>query len=130
MVWLFSQNSLKRREGINPALIEISDLALVISPIDFGIPAQGGLRTAEEQHELFLSGVSKCDGYEKISCHQSGDALDFYAYVNHHASWRHSYLTQVAAAWMEAAMILNHRIRWGGHFKPHGWDKPHIELIT
>lgn len=129
MVWVFSKSSLKRREGVNEALIAISDRALRISPVDFGIPEHGGLRTAEEQYLLCLNEKSKCDGFDTLSLHQSGEALDFYAYVAGRASWQHHHLTQVAAALMEAAMELNYRIKWGGHFKPNGWDKPHIELM-
>lgn len=127
-MFYLSDRSKERRAGVDPRLIEICDLALTISLIDFGIPAYGGKREALEQHKLYLEGKSKCDGYELISNHQLGKALDFYAYVDGAASWDHYHLTQVAAAFLQAASILGYRIKWGGHFKPDGWDKPHIEL--
>ena len=38
------------------------------------------LRSAEEQNRLFKAGKSKCDGYQKISAHQRGKAMDIYFY--------------------------------------------------
>jgi hypothetical protein len=35
-------------------------------------------RSPEEQNRLFKEGKSKCDGYEKVSRHQSGKAADIY----------------------------------------------------
>lgn len=36
------------------------------------------LRSAQEQNRLFKEGKSKCDGYNIISAHQKGKALDVY----------------------------------------------------
>ena len=54
-------NSLKNREGIDERLIEITDLAISLSNVDFGIPSTGGLRTLDDQVKLFTEGKSKCD---------------------------------------------------------------------
>lgn len=126
-MWTLSTRSKQRREGVDLRLIEICDLALQISPIDFGIPEHGGLRTTEEQYQLYLGGKSKCDGHTNLSEHQSGKALDFYAYVDGKASWDEYHLTQVAAAYLQAASELGYFLQWGGHFKG-GWDKPHVQL--
>ena len=123
-----SENSKKNREGIDQRLIEIDDLAITLTVIDYGHHSNSGLRTAEVQHDLFLQNLSKCDGYEIKSKHQSGKALDFYAYVDGKVSWDPGHLAQVACAYFRAAMILGYKIKWGGLFKPNGWDKPHIEL--
>lgn len=123
-----SKRSKQRREGIDPRLIEISDLAIQISVVDFGHPADAGKREAERQHELYLQGSSKCDGYKNLSRHQSGKALDFYAYVNGKASWQTEHLALVAAAFLQAASILGYKLQWGGlwtSFK----DYPHVELL-
>jgi len=122
-----SKNSLERREGINPKLIQISDLALAISRIDFGIPGSGGIRTAEEQNILFKDGKSKADGFTNESYHQTGDALDFYAYVDGRASWIPEHLAMVATAHLQAASILGFSLEWGGNFKSFS-DMPHIQL--
>jgi len=128
MTFALSSSSKERREGVDSKLIAISDLAITISTIDFGIPADGGIRTAERQMELFAAGKSKADGYNNLSYHQSGRALDFYAYVDGAASWKKEHLAIVAAAMLQAAGILGHKIRWGGLFKSFQ-DMPHIQLI-
>ena len=99
----FSQTSKQRRAGVDPRLIAISDRALEISVVDFAIPKHGGKRTEEEQYQLFLDGKSRADGTNDLSYHQSGKALDFYAFVNGKASWNPGHLAMVAAAFLQAA---------------------------
>ena len=41
---------------------QIAQYAIKISRVDFGIPADGGIRSPERQKELFDKGLSKCDG--------------------------------------------------------------------
>lgn len=108
-------------------LIEIARRAITISKIDFGIPSTGGFRTAEQQNKLFKDGKSKADGYIKLSNHQIGAALDFYAYVDGKASWAPEHLAQIAAAFLQAAIDLRYTIHWGGLFRSFT-DMPHIEL--
>lgn len=127
-MWVLSKRSLKNREGIDSRLIEISDKALEISPIDFGHPKYAGMRTAEEQMSLFICDKSKCDGTHKKSYHQTGKALDFYAYVDGKASWSVYDLTKVAAAFLQAASELGYKLQWGGHFKGF-FDGPHVQLV-
>lgn len=135
----FSENSLKNRSGVDSRLIEIDDLAITLTLIDYGHHKHSGLRTAKIQNQLFNEGLSKCDGYDLQSKHQSGKALDFYAYVNGQVSWKSEHLMAVSVAYFQAASILEYKIRWGGLWKrnppiyrngvPYGWDMPHIELI-
>lgn len=138
MRFSLSKNSKNNRKGINSKLIKISDLAIQITVIDFGHGPHSGLRVADEQNQLFLDGSSKADGYENLSEHQSGDALDFYAYVDGKASWESHHLAMVAAAHLQAASMLGISINWGGFWQrkipkykngiPYGWDMAHIEL--
>jgi len=124
----FSQRSLDRMNGVNDKLIQLAHRALAISKVDFGIPAYGGKRTTEEQLQLFQAGKSKCDGTDKLSYHQSGNALDFYAYVDGAPTWERGYMAQVAAAFLQAAIELNLQIEWGGLW---AWeDSPHIQLLN
>lgn len=133
VMFYFSSNSLSHMQGVDPRLIEITTKALKISKIDFGIPADGGVRTAERQNELYLADASNADGYLKLSKHQPskkdnlGKALDFYAYVDGHASWDEYYLTHIAAAHLQAASFLGHSLEWGG-FWTNPIDMPHIQL--
>jgi len=117
-------------------LIQISDRALEISVVDFGIPKHGGIRTAEEQYGLFLDGKSRADGTNDLSYHQGGKALDFYAFVDGAASWHPGHLAMVASAFLQASAELGYRLTWGGLWKPvkttsgvpHGWDAGHVQL--
>jgi peptidoglycan L-alanyl-D-glutamate endopeptidase CwlK len=127
MTFKFGEKSKARMRGINDQLIEVAELALLISPIDFGIPKHGGLRTAEEQQALFDGGTSQLDGSIKKSYHQSGMALDVFAYVDGKASWNEDHLTIIAAAMLEAANRLSVSLRWGGHWKNFK-DMPHFEV--
>ena len=123
-----SAASKRNRVGVDHRLIEIGDLAIKITRVDFGYPDTGGLRNATQQLFLYKSGKSGADGYKVISAHQRGKALDFFAYVDGKANYSHAALTAVASAHYESAMRLGYRIKWGGFFKSM-IDMPHIELI-
>ncbi len=123
----FSKNSLLNREGVDQRLIDISNLAIQITNVDFGIPKLGGLRTVDNQAALFASNKSKADGVVNKSYHQSGKALDVYAYVDGKASWSKQDLAIVACAMLQAAGELGYKLKWGGLWK--SWqDFPHFEL--
>lgn len=138
-MFYLSNTSKKNREGVDPRMIEISDLAIDLTLVDFGHGRYAGLRTAATQNMLFISGKSECDGVDRVSNHQAapdgyGKALDFYAYVDGKISYDPLHLAMVAAAHLEAASRLGHRIRWGGLWSKKkndgtGWDMPHLELL-
>jgi hypothetical protein len=128
MAFKFSQRSLDRMVGVDQRLVDVAARALEISPIDFGIPQDGGIRTDDRQFELYSMGKSKADGYTKKSRHQSGDALDVYAYVDGKASWKKEHLAIIAAAMLQAAIESGVKVKWGGHFKSF-YDAPHFELF-
>ena len=130
-MYKFSKRSIQELELINPKLAALMDQAIERSPIDFGIPNNGGKRTAEKQNELYNKGVSKCDGILKKSYHQSGNAVDVYAYVNGKASWDVEHLCIIAGVVLSIASEMGLNIRWGGTFgsnKFKGWDMPHFEI--
>lgn len=129
-----SKNSKKNREGIDSRLIEISDLAITITLIDFGHGPYSGRRTTAEQKFLFSNGKSKADGINDIGEHQKGRALDFYAYIDRAGSWKPEHLTVVAAAHLQAASMLGYKITSGMFWKSrdggiYGWDLCHLQLI-
>jgi len=138
-MFTLSSRSKRNRDGIDPRLIEISDLAIQITLIDFGHGPYAGLRSDEIQNKLFKEGASKADGYIKRGKHQAakdglGKALDSYAFIDGHASWKHEHLAMVACAHFQAASILGYKIKWGGLWKSktndfYGWDAPHIQLV-
>lgn len=123
-----SESSKKNREGVDQRLIDISDLALQISVVDFGHPKDSGIRTPERQNELYEAGKSKCDGYKLKSYHQTGKALDFYAFVDGRASWNTEHLAMVGAAFLQAANQLGYKLEWGGLWKSFK-DYPHVQLV-
>lgn len=128
MTFKLSQRSLERMEGVDPRLKEIAELAIKLTLVDFGIPKDGGLRTTERQKELHAMKVSMCDGVKNKSRHQSGKALDFYAYKEGAALWTTQELAMVATAFMQAALILGHKIEWGGLWESFQ-DMPHVQLM-
>ena len=113
MTFKLSKTSLGRLEGVDERLVECVKLALTKSTVDFGVAS--GMRTAEEQNELFKAGLSKCDGYEKLSYHQSGKAVDFYGWVQGRSVWEMRYYDDIAEAMRLAAHELGiDGMRWGG----------------
>ena len=114
--------------GLDPVLRAVADRAIVLTKIDFGIAEHGGLRTADEQHDLFQAGLSQLDGYVKESYHQTGKALDVYAFVGGKASWEMEHMAQIAAAFLQAACEMGVKLEWGGLWKSFQ-DTPHFQLV-
>lgn len=123
----FSTPSEARLRTVNPVLQRIARRALQISKVDFGVPRLGGKRTAEEQHGLWLSGDSQLDGYEKLSYHQTGNAVDLFAYVDGEVVWEGEPMAVVAAAMLQAASELGYKLTWGGLWRDFV-DCPHFQL--
>lgn len=134
-------------QGVHPDLVLIFSESIKDSPIDFGIPGDGGVRTTMRQYEMYLDPMIKtnCDGHENKSLHQiregevHGRALDFYAYVNGKASWEKEHLCLVAGVIMATAKRLRREgkikieIEWGGTFGSSnfkGWDMPHTQVSS
>jgi peptidoglycan L-alanyl-D-glutamate endopeptidase CwlK len=127
MSFKFSSRSKAVLETVSTDLQLVANRAIEISKVDFGIPSTGGLRTAEEQFELYKQGASQLDGYEKKSYHQTGNALDVYAYVDGKASWQKEHLAMVACAMLQAAAELNIKLEWGGLWTSFV-DMPHFQI--
>lgn len=123
-----SKTSLRNLDGVHPELIDVVKMAIQITKVDFGIPSTGGYRTEETQHKLFKDGKSKADGYTNKSNHQTGNAVDVYAYVDGKASWQQEHLSQVACAMLESAIRLDVNLRWGGLWRSFV-DMPHFERV-
>ena len=132
MSFKLSNNSINNMKGIDNRLIDIAEVAIKLSNIDFGIPSTGGLRTTEDQAKLFTEGKSKCDGRINKSFHQTGRALDCYAYIGGKASWEPAHLAMVGIAMLQAASTLGYSLEsgllWNKAGKLYGWDCPHFEI--
>ena len=127
MGFKLGKNSINNLAGVDGRLIAIADLAIELTNIDFGVPSTGGLRTEADQAKLFADGVSKADGVNNKSYHQSGKAMDVYAYVDGKASWDKLHLAIIASAMLQASAQLGYKLKWGGLWK--SWqDYPHFEI--
>ena len=124
MNYKLSSTGQARLKGVDKRLVDIINLALKISLIDFGVAS--GRRDATEQNALYLEGKSQCDGFEDLSNHQHGLAADLYAY-DQKALWGKADLALVACAMLEAAAELGHALKWGGKWRNFP-DYPHFEL--
>jgi peptidoglycan L-alanyl-D-glutamate endopeptidase CwlK len=121
MGFKLGKNSINNLAGVDGRLIAIADLAIELTNIDFG------LRTEADQAKLFADGVSKADGVNNKSYHQSGKAMDVYAYVDGKASWDKLHLAVIASAMLQASAQLGYKLKWGGLWK--SWqDYPHFEI--
>lgn len=144
-----SRRSRGRLEGVLPVIIEIIEEGIKDSPYDFGIPQYGGVRTVEDQQELYAKGrtdfsthqrpVTYVDGINKKSNHQAvwveelcdefGLAFDIYIYLHEFksASWDVDKLTAVAMHLIKKAQKKGVDLRWGGNWKSFK-DYPHLEI--
>ena len=133
-----SRNSKKNIKGVRKNIIKLIERALAKSPHDFGIPQDGGKRTAQRQNELFhmKPRVTTLDGFRRKSFHQTGDAFDIFTYDEHGACWdcKEKYkeiadLIKAEFALMQDEGIFNcdDKITWGGDWKRFP-DLPHFEF--
>ena len=121
MSFILSQKSLRRLEGVNPALVQVVKRAIQITPIDFIVVE--GLRTKERQAYLVEKGASKTMN----SRHLTGDAVDLAPIVNNKVSWDWKDFYPLAEAVKEAAKQVKVEVEWGGEFKTFP-DAPHWQL--
>jgi len=133
-----SRNSKRNIKGIDKRLIELVERSLKLSDHDFGIPNNGGLRTAQEQNNLFHKRpkVTWLDGFNKKSYHQSGNAFDIFLYDEHGACWdcidkykdiAKTIFAEFKKMQEECIFSENEELRWGGNWKRFR-DYPHFEL--
>lgn len=118
--------SKKELLGVHPKLIAVVKRAIQLTDTDFTV--FDGKRSAKEQNQHYKNGVSQLDGYDKISYHQSGNAVDLVPVIDgreNHKDWDNYY--HLAEAMVKAAKELKvaHKIRWGAV-----WDRRLSALPT
>lgn len=149
-MYKLSERSLNRLQGVHPFLLETIKHGITNAPFDFGIPQYGGLRTSQDQKDLYAIGrtvdvgtrkpVTYADGVEKVSNHQMrkdgfGWAFDIYIFHNGKASWNVDRLEAVARhliKWSETLSRENEEfadfyLTWGGDWSRFK-DYPHFEM--
>ncbi len=119
--FMFSERSIKNMKDINPDLLQVTQRALQLSIIDFGITE--GRRSIERQKQLFSQGKSQTMN----SRHLTGHAVDVVAYVNGNVNWTWKYYEQIADAFKQASKELSIPIEWGGDWTTLK-DGPHFQL--
>ena len=137
MTYKLSKLSKKRLEGVDTKLKALIEEALDDSPVDFGIAWKGGKRTAKEQKQLYKKGVTTKDGYERMSKHQIGQAVDVLPYVAGQVNLEEKYYYIIIGVVMSTAKRMGLNIRSGGDWDSDGEyvtdhdlkDLPHFELI-
>ena len=106
-----SKTSLERLEGVDEELVAIVKRAITITPIDFGIPWMGGLRTIDDQRKL----VEKKVSFTMKSKHIEGKAFDVVAYVGLRPSWELELYDDIADTIIQAAKEIGvKQLKWGG----------------
>lgn len=112
MPFAFGPKSVQELAGVKPQLRAVAERALALTSQDFAIT--DGLRTLAEQQELLAKGATTT----LDSKHLTGDAVDAVPFINGRPRWEWPPTYQVAAAFQQAAIELNVRLRWGGV-----WDR-------
>ena len=139
--YAYSTTSIGHIKSTEPVVQELCNRAIKIANErklycpDFGISS--GHRTTAEQYSLFCIGrfgdenptVTNCDGTDKMSSHQSGLAIDFFAInsVTGREDYRPESLALVATCFFEAASDMGIDADWGGSYRSFS-DAPHIEV--
>jgi peptidoglycan L-alanyl-D-glutamate endopeptidase CwlK len=112
MTFKLSERSLNNLEGVDEKLKLVVLRAIQLTTVDFGVIC--GIRTEEEQAELFRKGASQCDGVKRRSKHQDGLAVDLMAYLGSRGSWEFALYDDIADAMKKAATELDVALCWGG----------------
>lgn len=113
--------SLKCLKGVHPDLVEVVKRA---DELGARFHVTCGLRTEEQQRQLYKAGKSKT----MKSRHLTGHAVDFVvAEPGGGVSYEMEDMKACAAIFKQAASELEVKIEWGGDWKSFV-DTPHIEL--
>lgn len=131
----FSKKSLKILRTVHPDLQTLFQIVVLF----FDCTVVSGLRTLEEQQELYAQGrtkpgdiVTNADGIINKSNHQSGNAVDVVPYPSMWSDKKKSrefggFVLGVAAI-LKQIGIIDIEIEWGGHWKIFdGGDMPHFQ---
>ncbi|MFZ9164483.1 MAG: M15 family metallopeptidase [Ilumatobacteraceae bacterium] len=116
-MFALSERSKQRLVGVDQKLVDVVNLAIEYTKIDFGVTQ--GLRTPEEQKKLVESGASQTMN----SKHITGKAVDLAAYIDGRLSWELNVYDDIADAMKQAAIEKNVGLRWGA-----AWNVPDIRM--
>lgn len=121
MTYILGTRSLTNMAGLHPDLARAVHRAIELTAQDFGVAGKA-VRTAEEQHALFLQGVSQKDGYRDKSNHQVtpdkfGHAVDLTPFINGSFDVNNEGAQYpIAVAMSLASRELSVPLTWGGNW--------------
>ena len=133
-MYTYGTSSREKLLTVDSKLRELAIRALAESKYDISII--DGLRTTEQQQELFAKGASEADGVMRLSAHQSGRAIDVLPWVAGKDMWDYSDVevraiwAEVHRAFMRTARLMGLPIEMGVTYtmKDGSYDYPHIQL--
>lgn len=112
MVFRLSNRSLKKLEGVHSDLVSVVKRAIELTKVDFGVTY--GVRTLEEQRELYNSGRSQTmNSKHLIQPSGYSQAVDLVAYFGSNVSWELNVYDDICDAMAEAAREVDCPIKWG-----------------
>jgi len=117
MAFKLSARSIRKLEGVEKDLVNVVMEAIKLTKVDFGVTY--GLRTLEEQKELYESGRSQT----MKSKHLDGRAVDLVAYFGPNVSWELNVYDDICDAMAEAARRHTTSIKWGA-----AWSEGDIRM--
>ena len=117
MAFKLSARSIRKLEGVEKSLVAVVMDAIDLTKVDFGVTY--GLRTLEEQKELYESGRSQTMN----SKHLDGRAVDLVAYFGSDISWELNVYDEICDAMAEAARRNSVAIKWGA-----AWSEGDIRM--
>ena len=117
MAFKLSERSLRKLEGVEKDLVNVVLEAIKLTKVDFGVTY--GLRTLEQQKELFNSGRSQT----MKSKHLDGRAVDVVAYFGSDISWELNVYDDICDAFAEAARRVSIPVKWGA-----AWSEGDIRM--
>lgn len=135
-MYVLGKQSKENIKEIHPILRGLVIETIKVTRQDFGIIKGGGFRTAELQNYYYKIGTSTKDGYEKLSYHQSGNAVDLIPWNGQKYTWE----SQLAFERIHSAVMEvwwrdiwcqddndDFKLEWGGLWKGFP-DSPHYQL--
>jgi hypothetical protein len=128
-MYSLSKRSLKQMVGMNPALSFAVTMAIGRTMQDFGVLNMGGIRTQEQQDELYAKGRTapgKKVTWTRNSRHVSGNAVDLVAFVDGKPTWDEQYYPEIIRAMKSVIKDYNLKIDHG--FDLWGKDIPHWQI--
>jgi peptidoglycan L-alanyl-D-glutamate endopeptidase CwlK len=128
MSYRLGKGSKSNLVGVSPEMVKLVTECIKITPVDFIILNNGGLRTASMQNALYKRGASKLNGRSRKSKHQKqpsgfGEAVDLVPYVNG-PRWEWPLIYPIAGIMAALSKKHNIDIRWGGV-----WDRELDDFI-